>query len=53
VWSRRHQCCAALVHGHFTWLIVGLVAGTLASVASRGTGFGILRNIVLGIVTVA
>lgn len=34
----------------FAWLIVGLVAGTLASLVSRGPGFGILGNIVLGIV---
>ena len=33
-----------------TWIIVGLIAGTLASVVWRGSGFGILGNMVLGIV---
>jgi uncharacterized membrane protein YeaQ/YmgE (transglycosylase-associated protein family) len=33
-----------------TWIIVGLVAGSLASLVWRGGGFGIIGNIVLGIV---
>ena len=33
-----------------TWLIVGLIAGALASYVSRGTGYGIVGDIVLGIV---
>jgi uncharacterized membrane protein YeaQ/YmgE (transglycosylase-associated protein family) len=33
-----------------TWLIVGLVAGLLASFAVGGTGYGILGDIVVGIV---
>ncbi len=32
-----------------TWLIVGLVAGLLASLAVGGTGFGIVGDIVIGI----
>jgi uncharacterized membrane protein YeaQ/YmgE (transglycosylase-associated protein family) len=32
------------------WLVVGLVAGLLASAVVRGSGFGILGDIVLGIV---
>jgi uncharacterized membrane protein YeaQ/YmgE (transglycosylase-associated protein family) len=32
-----------------TWLIVGLVSGVLASVVMSGSGFGILGDIVLGI----
>jgi uncharacterized membrane protein YeaQ/YmgE (transglycosylase-associated protein family) len=32
-----------------TWLIVGLVAGALASTLMRGSGLGLLRDIVLGI----
>ncbi len=32
-----------------TWIIVGLVAGTLASFVVRG-GYGIIGNIVLGVV---
>ena len=33
-----------------TWLIVGLVAGLLASLAVGGVGYGILGDIVVGIV---
>ena len=33
-----------------TWLIVGLVAGVLASIAMGGTGYGILGDIIIGIV---
>lgn len=33
-----------------TWLIVGLVAGLLASWAMHGSGFGIIGDIALGIV---
>lgn len=33
-----------------TWLIVGLVAGALASVVMSGSGFGVLGDIALGIV---
>jgi uncharacterized membrane protein YeaQ/YmgE (transglycosylase-associated protein family) len=32
-----------------TWLVVGLVAGVLASAVVRGSGFGFLGDIVLGI----
>jgi uncharacterized membrane protein YeaQ/YmgE (transglycosylase-associated protein family) len=32
-----------------TWLVVGLVAGLLASALMRGSGFGLLGDIVLGI----
>jgi uncharacterized membrane protein YeaQ/YmgE (transglycosylase-associated protein family) len=33
-----------------TWLIVGLIAGLLASFAIGGVGYGILGDIVVGIV---
>ena len=32
-----------------TWLVVGLVAGALASSVVRGGGFGLVGDIVLGI----
>ena len=32
------------------WLIVGLIAGFLASVVMRGGGYGILGDIIVGIV---
>lgn len=33
-----------------TWLIVGLIAGILASVAIGGIGYGLLGDIVVGVV---
>jgi uncharacterized membrane protein YeaQ/YmgE (transglycosylase-associated protein family) len=33
-----------------TWLIVGLVAGVLASMVMGGTGYGIIGDIIVGIV---
>ena len=33
-----------------TWCIVGLVAGVLASLVMGGTGFGIIGDIIIGIV---
>ena len=33
-----------------TWLIVGLVAGVLASLLMGGTGYGIIGDIIIGIV---
>jgi uncharacterized membrane protein YeaQ/YmgE (transglycosylase-associated protein family) len=32
-----------------TWLVVGLVAGILASAAMRGSGFGLVGDLLLGI----
>jgi uncharacterized membrane protein YeaQ/YmgE (transglycosylase-associated protein family) len=32
-----------------TWIVVGLVAGLLASLVMGGTGFGLLGDIVIGI----
>lgn len=33
-----------------TWLIVGLIAGVLASLVMGGTGFGIVGDIIIGII---
>ena len=33
-----------------TWIIVGLVAGVLASFVMGGTGFGIIGDIIIGII---
>jgi uncharacterized membrane protein YeaQ/YmgE (transglycosylase-associated protein family) len=33
-----------------TWLIVGLIAGVLASLVMGGTGLGIIGDIIIGIV---
>jgi len=42
-----------LVHGTMdilTWIIVGLVAGVLASLLVGGSGYGLIGDIVVGIV---
>ena len=33
-----------------TWVIVGLIAGVLASLVMGGTGYGIIGDIIIGIV---
>jgi len=33
-----------------TWLVVGLIAGVLASLVMGGTGLGIIGDIIIGIV---
>jgi len=35
--------------GVFTWLIVGLIAGWLAGKFEKGSGFGLVGDIVIGI----
>lgn len=36
--------------GLFWWVLVGLIAGFLASVVMRGGGYGIVGDIIIGIV---
>ncbi len=36
--------------GFITWLIVGAVVGWLAGILVKGRGFGLLGNIVIGVV---
>jgi len=36
--------------GLLTWIVVGLVAGWLASVVVRGGGYGIIGDIIVGVV---
>jgi uncharacterized membrane protein YeaQ/YmgE (transglycosylase-associated protein family) len=36
--------------GIIAWLIVGLIAGFLASVVMRGGGYGIIGDIIVGII---
>lgn len=36
--------------GVLSWIIVGLIAGWLAGVVMRGSGYGLLGNILVGIV---
>ena len=42
----------AHVDGHhiIAWLIIGLIAGVLASLVVRGTGLGFVRDIIVGLV---
>jgi uncharacterized membrane protein YeaQ/YmgE (transglycosylase-associated protein family) len=50
VGESRSLTCLEVRMDILTWLIVGLVAGVLASVAIGGIGYGILGDIVVGIV---
>jgi uncharacterized membrane protein YeaQ/YmgE (transglycosylase-associated protein family) len=36
--------------GILSWIIIGLIAGWLAGVIMKGSGYGILGDIVLGII---
>jgi uncharacterized membrane protein YeaQ/YmgE (transglycosylase-associated protein family) len=42
----------ARVDGHhiIAWLVIGLIAGVLASLVVRGTGLGFVRDIIVGLV---
>ncbi|MEP6618327.1 MAG: GlsB/YeaQ/YmgE family stress response membrane protein [bacterium] len=33
-----------------TWIVVGLIAGVLASIVMGGTGYGLVGDIIIGIV---
>lgn len=37
-------------HGLIAWLIIGAIAGWLAGVIMKGKGFGIVADIIVGIV---
>jgi uncharacterized membrane protein YeaQ/YmgE (transglycosylase-associated protein family) len=39
-----------MTHGILAWLIIGAVAGWLAGLVMKGGGFGLLVDIVVGIV---
>lgn len=41
----------ARVDGHhiIAWLVIGLIAGVLASLVVRGTGLGFVRDVVVGL----
>jgi uncharacterized membrane protein YeaQ/YmgE (transglycosylase-associated protein family) len=36
-------------HHIITWLIIGLIAGALASRVVRGTGLGVVRDVLVGL----
>jgi uncharacterized membrane protein YeaQ/YmgE (transglycosylase-associated protein family) len=36
--------------GILSWIIIGLIAGWLAGVIMKGSGYGVLSDIVLGII---
>ena len=38
------------MHGLIWWIVVGLIAGWLAGKMMKGSGFGVLMDIVIGIV---
>lgn len=36
--------------GLFAWIVVGILAGWIAGIISRGTGFGCIANVIIGLV---
>jgi len=36
--------------GVLTWLVVGIVAGWLAGIVMKGKGFGLIGNMVIGVI---
>lgn len=36
--------------GILSWIIVGLIAGWLAGIVMRGSGYGVIGDIILGII---
>jgi uncharacterized membrane protein YeaQ/YmgE (transglycosylase-associated protein family) len=36
--------------GLLSWIVVGLIAGWLAGLIMRGSGFGLLGNIIVGVI---
>jgi uncharacterized membrane protein YeaQ/YmgE (transglycosylase-associated protein family) len=38
------------MHDILAWIVIGLVAGVLASLVMGGTGYGIIGDIIIGIV---
>ena len=36
--------------GFLTWLIVGVIVGWLAGIVVKGRGFGLIGNIVIGVI---
>ncbi|MHC1783166.1 MAG: GlsB/YeaQ/YmgE family stress response membrane protein [Anaerolineaceae bacterium] len=36
--------------GILSWIVVGLIAGWLAGLVMRGSGFGVIGNLIIGIV---
>jgi uncharacterized membrane protein YeaQ/YmgE (transglycosylase-associated protein family) len=48
--SGRSAATESFMHGIIIWLIIGGLAGWIAGLIVQGTGFGILGDIVVGIV---
>lgn len=36
--------------GLFAWIVVGILAGWIAGIVTRGTGFGCIANVIIGLV---
>lgn len=36
--------------GVISWILVGLIAGWLAGVVMKGSGYGVLRDIIIGLI---
>lgn len=39
-----------MAHGFIAWIIIGLIAGFLTGKIMKGSGFGVLMDIIIGII---
>ncbi|RQT59773.1 GlsB/YeaQ/YmgE family stress response membrane protein [Burkholderia cepacia] len=48
--STQHKERTTMTHGLIMWLIIGAIAGWLAGLLVKGGGFGLIVDIIVGIV---
>ncbi|KAB0640246.1 GlsB/YeaQ/YmgE family stress response membrane protein [Burkholderia latens] len=48
--STQHKEKITMTHGLIMWLIIGAIAGWLAGLLVKGGGFGLIVDIIVGIV---
>jgi len=48
--NKNYFSLEVLVLGILTWLIIGAIAGWLAGQVTKGRGFGLIGNMIIGII---
>ena len=48
--NKNYFSLEVLVLGILTWLIIGAIAGWLAGQVTKGRGFGLIGNLIIGII---